>query len=296
MGTVHLLTNPAAGAGSAASLGPVVAEALRRLGSDVVPLAAGNVETARRSLSHVVEAGSGRVVVVGGDGMVNLATQVVAGTSTVLGIVPAGTGNDFASALGLTGRDVPGAAAMALADPVDIDAISVSDGSWIASVAVIGFAADVNARAEGMRRRGSMRYPIATLSELPRLKTRGVDTEVDGVARRVDMVFIAVANTARFGGGMAICPDADPTDGLLDIAVIGDIGRLSLLRVFPRVYRGTHVRHGRVEIVRGSAVTLSAHGMHLRGDGEAVGPLPLTLTAVRGALHVAGARARARAR
>jgi diacylglycerol kinase (ATP) len=290
VGTVHLLTNPRAGSGSASTLGPVVAEALRQLGSNVVPVAAANVETARRSLSQVVAAGCERVVVVGGDGLVNLATQIVARTPTVLGIIPAGSGNDFATAIGLTGRDTPAAAARALSDPVEIDAIAVSDGSWIASVAVIGFAADVNARAEGMHRRGSLRYTMATLAELPRLNTRRVELDLDGVSRRVDTTFVAVANTGRFGGGMTICPNADPTDGLLDVAVVGDIGRLALLRVFPRVYRGTHVRDRRVQMLRAAAVTLSASGMHLRGDGEAVGPLPLTLTAVRGALRVAGAR------
>ena len=101
---------------------------------------------------------------------------------------------------------------------------------------------------------------------------------------------LAVANTAFFGGGMAICPDARADDSLLDVAVVGDVRPLTLLRVFPRVFRGTHVTHPQVTMYRARRVKLLATAADVWGDGELLGPAPIELEAAGSAFRVAGAR------
>jgi diacylglycerol kinase (ATP) len=286
MSTVQVLGNPRAGASGAATIREVTA-VLRAAGADPVVL-----EAAAASLHDAVRAGVRRIVVVGGDGLVHLAVQAAAGTDVVLGIVPFGTGNDFARALGTHELTVGAAAARALEPPVGFDAMRTTHG-WAVSVATVGFSATVNARANDLRwPRGSTRYTLATVLEIPKLRAVPLEITLDGVKTQHDVSLVAVANTAYFGGGMAICPDADPHDGELDLAIIGSVSRTTLLRVFPRVFRGTHVRHPAVTMLRGRHLHLTRRDRErtsaLRGDGEALGTLPVDIELVPDALQIAG--------
>jgi len=256
----------------------------------------GSATDVRTRAAALAAEGAERVVVIGGDGLAHHAVQALAGTGTVLGVVPVGTGNDFATALGLPTSPVE-AARTALGPDRRIDLLRGPAG-WALTVATTGFAAAVNERAEAMTRpRGSSRYSIATMLELPRLRARDLVLRVEAVdgteaEHRVRTVLVAVGNTAYFGGGMRICPDADPDDGLLDIVLIDAVGRLELLRHFGRVFRGTHVRHRAVHVHRGRAVTVEATGadtgaVAVRADGEAWGGVPARIETVPGALRVA---------
>jgi diacylglycerol kinase (ATP) len=288
MTVVHVLGNPAAAGGRPAATVDQVVEAIEAAGHDARRLDPTSRADALALAYRAVEEGAGRLVVVGGDGLVHLATQAVAGTRVVLGIVPVGTGNDFARGLGLDTSDPEQAVARALGDPVRVDAIRTSSG-WIASVATVGFSVAVNARANRLRRpRGPSRYTIATLLELPRLAPIELGLELDGVRHDVTTTLLAIANTAYFGGGMAICPSATPQDGRLDIAVIGPVGRATLLRMLPRVFKGTHVTHPAVTLYTAACVRLLDATAEIWGDGEPVGRLPIDLAAVPGALRVAG--------
>jgi diacylglycerol kinase (ATP) len=293
--SVHLLGNPSARAGRAGGDLAAVAEALGALGAEVHPVAAPDRAGVRPSLAAALAAGAERVVVAGGDGLLHLAVQELAGTGVPVGIVPVGTGNDFARAVGIREHDVGAAAARALAEPVDLDLIRTDHG-WVASVATLGFSATVNARANRLRwPHGARRYTVATLLEIPRFRARRLLLEVGDDRHELDGSLVAVANTAFFGGGMAICPDADPADGLLAVTVIGGVGRLELLRMLPTVYRAAHVRHRAVQRFAARTVRVAtADGADLPGgiwgDGEPVGSLPVTLEAVPGALRLAGGR------
>ncbi len=211
-----------------------------------------------------------------------------------MGVIAAGTGNDFARALGLPDDPVDAVAA-ALADPAPVDLLAIRRGSAASLAATVvtgGFSGRVNARANGLRfPRGQQRYTVATLAELARLEAVAVELVVDGDVHRLDASLFAIANTRYFGGGMAICPDADPTDGLLDVTVVGAVSRFELARVLPRVFSGRHVDHPAVTVFRGQRIELLTD-VDLWADGE---PLPVdstggwaTFTVAPGALRVAG--------
>ena len=228
-----------------------------------------------------------RVVVVGGDGMVHLAANALAGSSTVLGIVTAGTGNDAAEALGLP-REIDAACGAALADPQPIDLLE-TDGGLGVTVATAGFSVAVNERADAMRwLRGSIKYTAATLVELPRMRPHRIALSLDGAVHEIEANLVAVANTAYFGGGMKIAPDADPTDGLLDVVVIGPATRAAFVALLPTVFSGRHVKSAYVKTYRVQVVKLDDATLALRADGEPIGQLPTVISARPRSLLVAG--------
>jgi diacylglycerol kinase (ATP) len=294
--------NPNASFGSSRPVGPATVAALRQRGHDVRPLSApdfdGLVTVARAALAEPADA----LVVVGGDGMVNLGVNLVAGTGVPLGIVPAGTGNDFAGGIGIpAGTD---AAIAALGDALDraprvVDAARVTgldestgagqrDGvRWFAGVLSAGFDARVNERANGMRfPKGAGRYVRALVAELVTLRSRPYRLEIDGEVFDVDSCLLSIANNTTIGGGMKIAPDALLDDGLLDVFIVKPVSRIRFIRLFPKVFSGTHTGLDVVEFKRGRRVTVSSPGIVGYADGERFGPLPLTVEVVPGALSV----------
>lgn len=275
--------NPSAGAGAAADVADEVAGLIAAAGPEVE-----RIDTT--SPAHTTEAaaadGTDRIIALGGDGMFHHVLQGVAGTGRDVGLVPVGTGNDLARALDLLRDDLTAAVDVALGPTRPYDAVR-TDAGWFATIAALGFAATVNARGNAMRwPKGDLRYTIATLLELPRLATETVDLDIDGASTTVEATFLAIANTRFFGGGMAICPDADPDDGLLDVGIVGPVGRIELLRLFPRVFSGGHVDHPAFSTLRGHRVIVrSRHD--IRADGETLGPAPMSMEAVPGAFHLA---------
>jgi diacylglycerol kinase (ATP) len=284
---VHLVVNPAADRGRAAAVADEVEAAARRDGHEIDRIEAADAASLSARVGERLDGGAERLVVVGGDGLIHHLLPRVAGTGTVLGIVPAGTGNDFARGLGLIAKRQQAIAA-ALGPWRELDAVRIGD-AWAASVATAGFSGAVTARANGLRwPRGQQRYTVATLLELPRLRPFPLTIGVDGETVELSCSLVAVANTPHFGGGMAICPEARPDDGLLDVTLVEGVSAATLGRFFPRVFAGRHLTHPAVHTFRGRAVTLEGPGIDLWADGERVGPLPLRLEAVPGALRIAG--------
>lgn len=294
MASVFLLGNPTTRAGRARLADVRAAFARRNVEATI--LEAASPASARLAARRAVEDGATLLVAIGGDGVVHLAVNAVAGTDTVLGVVPFGTGNDFARALGLLDGDVDQQVERALAPPVAVDALRTDHG-WVATVATVGFSGDVTARANDLTwPRGQLRYTVATLLQLPRLRTLPVTVDVDGRRASTATTLLAVGNTAFFGGGMRICPSARPVDGRLQLVSIGDVSRRTFLRVFPTVFSGRHIRRPEVMVDAGTVVTITADdtgdggGIDVWADGELLGSLPMRLEVVPKALHVAGVR------
>ncbi|GLY26132.1 sphingosine kinase [Micromonospora sp. NBRC 101691] len=290
-----MLANPTAGRGRHRGMLPHLLDRLATAGRPVRLLEARSAEEAEAACRAAVVEGVSALLAVGGDGTVHRALQAVAGTTVPFGPVPAGTGNDFAADTGFPAD--PSAAVevvvAALRDgrshPVDLARMTGADGAvrWYGAVLAAGFDAIVNERANRMRwPRGPRRYDLAILVELARLRPRRYTLRVDGVAQETDAVLVAIGNCASYGGGMRICPDADPTDGLLDVVVGGRFDRRTLMRVKPRIYRGTHVRHPLVRTYRARTVELAAEGITTYADGERSLCLPVTVTAVPAAVRL----------
>jgi diacylglycerol kinase (ATP) len=136
-----------------------------------------------------------------------------------------------------------------------------------------------------------LRYDLAMLAELAALRPVSYRISLDGgPPAEVEATLVAVGNGTSYGGGMRICGDARLDDGLFDVTVVGACGRGELLRVFPRVYKGTQLSHPKVTVHRAAKVTLEAAGVSGYADGESLGALPLTAEIVPGAVRVLGAR------
>lgn len=289
---IALLVNPGAGKGRGAVLGAAVAARLRSAGHEVVDVSAGTADAARERAGAAIGAGVDALVVCGGDGMVHLGAGLCAGTGLPLGIVAAGTGNDTATALGLPVHDAAAAARVIDAGRCrTIDAGRAVDEQgmvrWWVGVLGAGFDSRVNERANRWRwPRGRLRYILAVARELPVFRAVPVVLEVDGRRSTSRAMLVAVGNGPSYGGGMRVCPDASLVDGLLDVVVVRDISIPAFLRVFPRVFAGTHVRHPAVQVLRGRRVRLEATGVVAYADGERLGALPLDCEAVPGALRV----------
>lgn len=266
-----------------------VAAAIRVRQHDAVVLAGSSLDVAVATAERAVSDGIDRLVAVGGDGVVNIAVNAVARSRTLLGVVPHGTGNDFARALGLLDGTRDDHVDRALAEATPIDAMLTNHG-WVATVATFGFSGDVTARANALRwPRGQLRYTVATLAQLPRLRSLAVTIDVDGRPSEVETTLLAVGNTEYFGGGMRICPDARPDDGRFQVVCIGAVSRLRFLRVFPTVFSGRHIGKADVTTDSGSVMTIDGADVDLWADGERLGPLPVRIEVVPGAVNVAGA-------
>lgn len=289
---VGLVVNPTAGKNRGAVVGAQVAEGLARAGHEVVDLSGLSAASAADKASAAIADGIDVLAVAGGDGMVHLGVNVCAGTGLPLAIIAAGTGNDFARGLGLPLQDPQSAVDIITRGRTrTIDAVRCeSPGAghrWFAGVLGAGFDALVNERANQWSwPRGQMRYNLAILRELPVFRPIRYRLEVDGVSHDAEAMLVAIGNGVSYGGGMRVTPEAVLDDGLVDVLVLHRISVPAFLRVFPRVYSGTHVTHPAVEIVRGRDVRLDADGIVAYADGERFAPLPLELHVVPGALTV----------
>ncbi|NBX23758.1 MAG: diacylglycerol kinase, partial [Microbacteriaceae bacterium] len=242
---VVVAINPHSAFGKNPAAGVNVVAALRAAGHEVVELRRDSYAALRDAVRHELAARADEpvLVVVGGDGMVSLGVNLVAETPVALGVVPAGTGNDLARAIGLPVDDI-GASIRHLVtqlggEPTAIDLARMTHAGGVGYYAAVlsgGFDAIVNERANRMRRpRGKSRYTIALLLELTRLRPRHYSLELDGEKFEVDANLVAVANGESLGGGMRICPDASLTDGQLDIAWLEPVTRRRFLQLFPKV-------------------------------------------------------------
>ncbi|NGN93738.1 YegS/Rv2252/BmrU family lipid kinase [Nocardioides sp. KC13] len=284
---IALLANPTAGRGNADQILDAVTARLTASGASVDHLIGDDADHALELARKAAAEGVDTVVTLGGDGMVHVAVQALAGTEVNLGVVPLGTGNDFARALGIPTGDPLAAADVVVRDhPRRID-LGRSGETWFATVLAAGFDAAVNERANAMRwPHGDLRYTLAALSVIRSWTPVPYRLEIDGVVREQEAMLLAIANTESYGGGLRIAADCDPADGLLDAILIKPVSRLEFLRVFPGVRDAKHLTHPAFERIRARRITAAAPGVIAYSDGERLGPLPLEVECVPSALGV----------
>jgi diacylglycerol kinase (ATP) len=288
-----LIVNPTSGKNTGARVGSEALTLLRAAGVDLLDLSGADARSAREKGHAAIAAGAvDRLVVAGGDGMVHLGANLCAGTGVPLGVIAAGTGNDIARELGLPVRDAAKSVERILAGGVrTVDAARhttpTGEARWFLGVLAAGFDAVVNERANQWRwPKGAMRYNLAILRELPVFRAIPYVLELDGRRLETEAMLVAVGNGPAYGGGMRVTPDAAFDDGLLDVLVLSRLSTPEFLRVFPKVFRGAHVTHPAVEVMRARSVRLEATGIVSYADGERFVPLPMTMEVVPGALRI----------
>lgn len=246
------------------------------------------------------------VIAVGGDGTVHSVLQGLVGTSAVLAIASAGSGNDGAGFIGhpslydpsltewldatIDRLDAQGSTSHDMM--IDLAHAECADGTraYVLSVLSSGFDALVNARAHRQRLLPArIRYVVATLVELPRCVGRQYELTLPDGTHAVRAILIAVGNGAVYGRGMRICPSASVQDGLLNLTVISEISRRTLLRLFPLVFSGRHVTDPRVTTMVADQVTIAGPRLDCYADGERLGPLPVHIEVRPRSLRVAPA-------
>lgn len=290
---VGIVVNPTAGRGRGASALPEIDSALSAANHAVINLSAATFADALTNAKQAIA--SGRIdalVVAGGDGMAHLGVNACAESNVPLGLIPRGTGNDSARALGIPfGESAVQHVIDRLENTRRVDCMKVTSSSgefFTFGTVSAGFDALVNQRANSWSfPKGPSRYQLAMLAELANFKPIQYRVIVDGDKREFKAMLCAVANASSFGGGMLIAPEAKVDDGLLDLFVVHEISRPELIRIFPKVYTGGHVTHAAVEFIRAKSLHIDAHQMPVFADGEAAGHAPVTVTVCPGSLLVA---------
>lgn len=304
-----LLINPTAGHGRGAEVGQRVRAEMVRRGLAVVDLSRPTVkeavaETLRRREEYDA------LIVVGGDGMAHMGINLTAGTGIPLGVIPSGSGNDFARHLGLPLHREAKAIDLILealrGGPIALDVARITPlhdrpplqenpypqpYRYAGCVVSAGFDSVVNARANTYAwPRGILRYVRGVFHELPRFRPYPYRVTIDGEHLTLRGTLVAVANAPSFGGGMKIAPGANVQSGTLRTVLAGAVSRLALLRLFPLVYSGRHVSHSAVDVRDGRAITISSTGEQeippIFADGEYVGEGPVRIEVETGALQM----------
>lgn len=284
-----IIVNPVSGRGRAAKLLPAVRARLASLRVDAEIRVSTSPGDPPAWATEAASAGRA-VVAMGGDGLVNAVLNATA-HKVPMGVLPSGTGNDFARTVGLPLDPVRACEVLAGAEIRTFDCGRLDVGGRthrFGCIASVGFDSEVNQRANGINwASGTPVYVLAVLQTLVGWESPSFEIDVDGRRSEVRGWFVSVGNGISYGGGMRICPAADAHDGLLDVTVLGDAGKLEFLRTFPRVFKGTHVDHPKVTTFRGSRVTVAAdRPLRCFTDGEDTCDAPVTIEAEPGALSV----------
>jgi diacylglycerol kinase (ATP) len=284
---VALVTNPTAGRGRGARVRDAALPLLRAAGWQVRQVEGGDAAEAEALTREAITDGVDAVVVCGGDGLVHLCAQLLAGTDVPLGVLPAGTGNDFARTIGVPRGGADAAVRHLLAGrPQRMDVARSGDRVY-ATVLAAGFDAVVNERANKMTwPHGQMRYHLATVAELRVFEPLPYVLTLDGDERHLEAMLVAVGNGPSFGGGLRITEGALIDDGMLDVVIIKPLGKMELVRTYPTLFKGTHIHHPQYEHHRVRQVTVAAPGIVAYADGERFGALPLTIECQPAALWV----------
>lgn len=226
------------------------------------------------------------VVAFGGDGFIHEIIQHIVPREISLGVIPCGTGNDFARSIDiyrLSLNQQLELIAQTKSRSIDLGRVG---STWFVAILSTGFDALVNDRANAMQwPKGRMRYNIAMIEKIVALRAHSYRIRLDGELVDVQATLVTVANGPSYGGGMKVCPDATLTDGLFDVMVLGKVSRTELLKVFPKVYSGRHVGHPAVTFYRCREIEIIGSGSSF-ADGELISTLPVSAECVSNALKV----------
>ena len=244
-----------------------------------------------------VEGGAKLIVAVGGDGTLNEVVNGIAGRGVELATIPLGTGMDFGRTYGVPTKFEDAVRVALEGDVRTIDAGHVAYRTWagdaaeryFANVSSVGMSGAVAQRANGMSKAlgGKATFFYALTRVFLEWQNTEVTVTLDDAERHGRMHDVIVANGVWHGGGMKLAPDAAPDDGQFDVVLIGDVSKVDFLTTAPKIYKGRHVHHPKVEVLRSKRVVVDAPvPLPIELEGEQVGTTPATFEIRPGVLRV----------
>ncbi|MDN5331439.1 MAG: hypothetical protein PWP45_664 [Tepidanaerobacteraceae bacterium] len=241
-------------------------------------------EIARQAL----RAGYEKIVAVGGDGTVREVVQALSHRKASLGVIPAGTGNDFVRSVGIPSDPKKALEVLKSGKVRCIDLLRAGDSFFI-NVAGAGLDAEVADAVNKSARffNGTVTYVVQLIKVLAASTPRHVTIEIDGKTVKRRAWLVSVGNARYYGGGMMICPDALVDDGFLDVCIVNEISKVELLRFLPSVFSGKHKNHPAYEVLRGKKVKIKFNPpAKVHVDGDITGITPVEFSIEPGALKL----------
>jgi diacylglycerol kinase (ATP) len=271
-----VVVNPKAGMGAAASLATQVVGFLQSRKIAYRMISPNSAAETRVLVKESLQNGEAtKLLSVGGDGLFHLLLQFAIEFRVPLALAPGGTGNDFYRTLGWFQHDLTDYLETLISIPPSLIDVGVVDGEYFGAVLSSGFDSVVNERANKMKwPKGPAKYNAAIVLELPKFKAIRFKIFADEKILEVEAMLIAIGNGSSYGGGMRVCPDADLSDDLLDIMILHPVSKMEFIKVFPTVYKGTHIEHPQVEVIRAKHIRIESSAVAY-ADGERIGQLPV---------------------
>ena len=297
---IKVIVNPVAGARSTRRKWPIISRLLERIGLSFDFNYTEGVGHAMELAQAAASDGYRYLVAVGGDGTVNEVANGILhsrnAAATALGVVSTGTGSDFARSAGLA-RDYTTACSNLTSSKrltIDVGVVEYQrDGKtqerFFVNSAGVGFDAAVVKETERLPKffGGTIPYVAGLLRTLFIYKNKPVVVKVGDEVESLRVLNVVVANGGYLGGGMHIVPGAELCDSLLDVAIVGDMGKFELLKELPKVYKGTHVNHPKFKMKKAAHATIeSPETMLVYADGELLGECPAAFRIVPKALSL----------
>jgi len=276
--------NPSSGHGKGAAFGERVTDYLSAKKAPYRVFSAQSASQLRNEIEIALDAGKYQgVISVGGDGLAHLLLQLAIPRSIPFAIIPAGTGNDIVRTLGWSLTDINGYLDQVIStDPQSIDLGNV-DSEWFAAILSTGFDSVVNERANSLKwPKGPQRYNAAIALELPKFQPIEYEITMDSVKMTTKAMLIAVGNGRSYGGGMLVCPHAQINDGLFDVMILEPVTKVEFLKVFPKVFSGSHISHPAVKTFRTQKISIVADAVAY-ADGERIGLAPVSAECIASA-------------
>ena len=271
-----VVVNPKAGMGAAASLATQVVGFMQSRDFTYRMISPSSTAETKSLVRESLQVGEAtRLLSVGGDGLFHLLLQFAIEFKVPLAIAPGGTGNDFYRTLGWFDHDLTDYLEHLNSAPPSLVDIGVVDGEYFGAVLSSGFDSVVNERANKLKwPKGPAKYNAAIALEFPKFKAIEFKIFADEKVLEVEAMLIAIGNGRSYGGGMQVCPDADLHDGFFDVMILHPVSKLEFIKVFPTVYKGTHIEHPQVEVIRAKAIRIESSAVAY-ADGERIGQLPV---------------------
>jgi diacylglycerol kinase (ATP) len=276
--------NPSSGGGNGAIYARRVLAYLSSRDVEYQVFSANSAEQLRIELEGALDQrGIEGVISVGGDGLAHLILQLVVPRSIPFAIIPAGTGNDIVRTLGWSLTNFENFLMRILSEPASSIDLGNVDSEWFAAILSTGFDSVVNERANSLKwPKGPQRYNAAIALELPKFQPIQYEITMDSTQLTTEAMLIAIGNGRSYGGGMLVCPHAQLNDGLFDVMILEPVTKIEFLKVFPKVFTGTHISHPAVKSYRTKKISIHADAVAY-ADGERIGRAPVSAECIASA-------------